>query len=85
MWFMARLTPQQLEDELKKQNKIYGDGDDQLGGSATNPDEDDDLDDAMEEAFGEEPKPGEPVDIAEKVDEDESALKDLPFAEEEDE
>jgi len=81
---MARLTPQQQKDMLKRQEDLYGDGEEEMGGSATAPGADD-LDDAMKEAFGEEPEPGEPVDIAEKVDEDENALKDLPFAEEEDE
>jgi len=80
---MAKPTPKQLEEELKKQDKLYGDGEDRLGGSATDPEEDDDMEEAMEDVTGddfdeEEPKP---LNVAEEVDEDEEAIREKPSAE----
>jgi len=77
---MAKPTPKQLEEELKKQDDLYGDGEDRLGGSATDPEEDDDMEEAMEDVTGDEfddEKP-EPVNIAKEVEDDEEEIRELP-------
>jgi len=69
---MARLSPKQLEEELKKQNELYGDGEDQLGGSATDPEADDDTKKELEDEIGHPVDPDqEGFSIGETINEEE--------------
>jgi len=69
---MAKPTPKQLEEELKKQNRDFGDFDD------IDPDDyGKDVDDDLKAVIGNEPDPEEDgFSIAEEVDKDEDSIKD---------
>lgn len=75
---MVRVNPQKLAEELKKQNKVYGDGEDQLGGSAPDPDVDDDVEESLEGVIGNQPYPGS-FSLSDEVDEDETARRSKPL------
>lgn len=69
---MVKQNPTEIEQELKKQQKDFGDDPDEFAGES---DEPMDVDEAMEKVTGNAPLPKKSLNIAKEVEDDEKALQ----------
>jgi len=75
---MARQKPQDVADELQKdEGRFYGDQ--EVGGTNTDPEKDDDVADMMTDVVGDDFDEDEEVDIAQEIEEDEEDLREKPI------
>ena len=64
---MPRINPKKIAKQLEEQNKLYGDGEDQLGGSAPDLEVDDEIDSIIKTDYN-----SESVDEPEEPEENHS-------------
>jgi len=75
---MARQKPDEVEEELQKdEDRFYGDQ--TVSGTSTHPDSDDDVEEMMSDVVGEDFDENEEVGLAEEIQEDEEDLRGKPI------
>ncbi len=74
---MARQKPSEVIKELQKdEGRFYGD--EEIGGTNTDPEKDDDVANMMTDVVGEDFDENGEVDIADEIEEDEEDLREKP-------